>query len=44
LLTIGPRFGGAVSGAGQYFFKAVQENLSAKDFIESMKQQGIYIP
>lgn len=44
LLTIGPRFGGAVSGAGQYFFKAVQDNLSAKDFIESMKQQGIYIP
>lgn len=44
LLTIGPRFGGAVSGAGQYFFQAVQDNLSAKDFIESMKQQGIYIP
>lgn len=44
LLTIGPRFGGAVSGAGQYFFQAVQDNQSAKDFIESMKKQGIYIP
>jgi len=44
LLTIGPRFGGAVSGAGQYFFQAVQDGVSAEDFIDSMKKQGIYIP
>lgn len=44
LLTIGPRFGGAVSGAGQYFFQAVQDGLSAEWFIDSMKKQGIYIP
>lgn len=44
LLTIWPRFGGAVSGAGQYFFQAIQGWLSAEDFIDSMKKQGIYIP
>ena len=44
LLTIGPRFGGAVSGAGQYFFQAVQAEQSAEQFINSMKKQGIYIP
>jgi ATP-citrate lyase alpha-subunit len=44
LLTIGPRFGGAVSGAGQYFFQAVQAGQSAEQFISSMKKQGIYIP
>ena len=44
LLTIGPRFGGAISGAGQYFFRAVQDQVSPEDFIDSMKKQGIYIP
>jgi len=44
LLTIGPRFGGAVSGAGLYFFHAVQAGKSAQAFIETMKKQGIYIP
>ena len=44
LLTIGPRFGWAVSGAGQCFFHAVQDNQSPTVFIDAMKQSGIPIP
>jgi ATP-citrate lyase alpha-subunit len=44
LLTIGPRFGGAVSGAGQYFLSAVQQWQSAQAFVDTMKKSGINIP
>jgi len=44
LLTIGPRFGGAIDGAAQYFKYADDNNLSPKEFLGYMKKQGIPIP
>ena len=44
LLTIGPRFGWAISGAGQYFFQAVTNKQTAKQFIDTMKKEGVLIP
>lgn len=44
LLTIGPRFGGAIDGAAQNFKRAVEAGLSAEAFIKEMKQKGINIP
>jgi succinyl-CoA synthetase alpha subunit len=44
LLTIGPRFGGAIDGAAYWFSKAVDEGKSPKDFVKEMKTKGINIP
>ena len=44
LLTIGPRFGGAIDGAAQHFKDAVDRGLSPKEFVVEMKQKGINIP
>jgi len=44
LLTIGPRFGGAIDGAAQYFKYADDNNLSPKEFLGYMKKQGVPIP
>ncbi len=44
LLTIGPRFGGAIDGAAKYFKYADDNNLSPKEFLGYMKKQGIPIP
>ncbi|NKQ41162.1 MAG: ATP citrate synthase [Sulfurovum sp.] len=44
LLTIGPRFGGAIDGAAQYFKYANDNNLDPKAFLKYMKGQGIPIP
>lgn len=44
LLTIGPRFGGALNDAAHYFKNAVDTNTSPDDFIKSMKDKGINIP
>ena len=44
LLTIGPRFGGAIDGAAKYFKYAHDNNLSPKEFISYMKKQGVPIP
>jgi ATP-citrate lyase alpha-subunit len=44
LLTIGPRFGGAIDGAAKYFKYAHDNNLSPKEFISYMKKQGAPIP
>eukprot|EP01102_Stenamoeba_stenopodia_P004918 TRINITY_DN15421_c0_g1_i1.p1 TRINITY_DN15421_c0_g1~~TRINITY_DN15421_c0_g1_i1.p1 ORF type:complete len:610 (+),score=179.52 TRINITY_DN15421_c0_g1_i1:73-1902(+) len=44
LLTIGPRFGGAIDDAARYFKKAKDRNLSPEDFVEEMKKLGIRIP
>merc|ERR1719284_8675 len=38
LLTIGPRFGGALDDAAKMFSDAVDSGISAKDFIEKMKK------
>jgi ATP-citrate lyase alpha-subunit len=37
ILTIGPRFGGAISDAAKYFREALQKNLSPLDFVSYMK-------
>ena len=44
LATIGPRFGWAITDAAKYFWQAKRDGQSAKDFVESMKKQGIIIP
>ena len=44
LLTIGPRFGGAIDGAAKHFKYGYDNNLSPAEFIEHMKKQGIPIP
>jgi len=44
LLTIGPRFGGAIDDAARTFKAAYDKKLSAEDFVEGMKAQGKYIP
>ena len=44
LLTIGPRFGGAIDGAAKYFKYADDNKLSPKEFLAYMKKQGIPIP
>ncbi len=44
LLTIGPRFGGAIDGAAQHFKYADDNDLSPKEFLSHMKKEGIPIP
>jgi len=44
LLTIGPRFGGAIDGAAKYFKYADDNKLTPKEFLNYMKKQGIPIP
>ncbi len=44
LLTIGPRFGGAIDGAAKYFKYADDNNLSPKEFLAYMKKEGVPIP
>ncbi|KAL0006265.1 hypothetical protein SO802_013826 [Lithocarpus litseifolius] len=44
LLTIGPRFGGAIDDAARYFKDAYDRNLTPYEFVESMKKKGIRVP
>ena len=44
LLTIGPRFGGAIDGAAKYFKYANDNNLTPKEFLSYMKKEGVPIP
>ena len=44
ILTIGPRFGGAIDGAAKYFKYAYENNLSPDEFIAHMKKEGTPIP
>ena len=44
LLTIGPRFGGAIDGAAQYFKHADDNNMTPKEFLSYMKGEGVPIP
>jgi succinyl-CoA synthetase alpha subunit len=37
ILTIGPRFGGAISDAAKYFREALQKQMSALEFVSYMK-------
>lgn len=44
LLTIGPRFGGAIDDAAKYFKYAHDNNMTPKAFVDYMKKEGIAIP
>lgn len=44
LLTIGPRFGGAVDDAARYFKEAYDKSWTAYEFVEGMKKRGIRVP
>ena len=44
LLTIGPRFGGAIDGAAKYFKYANDKDMSPSEFLKHMKGEGIPIP
>lgn len=44
LLTIGPRFGGAIDGAAHEFYHAVQTHENPVEFITRMKKSGNPIP
>jgi ATP-citrate lyase alpha-subunit len=44
LLTIGPRFGGAIDGAAYYFRKFYNESKTSRQMADEMKAAGILIP
>ncbi|KAF6258546.1 citrate synthase-like protein [Scenedesmus sp. NREL 46B-D3] len=44
LLTIGPRFGGAIDDAARCFKKACEDGLGAAAFVEGLKKQGKRVP
>lgn len=44
LLTIGPRFGGAIDDAAKYFKYANDNNMTPTEFVNYMKKEGIPIP
>lgn len=44
LLTIGPRFGGAVNGAARIWFDSVISNTSPTDLVESFAKRKEYLP
>ena len=43
MLTIGPRFGGALDGAAQQFSQALDTGLTPQQFVDDMKSRGILI-
>jgi ATP-citrate lyase alpha-subunit len=44
LLTIGPRFGGAIDEAGVGFYKSYNNNTTPSQFVDDYKKRGINIP
>lgn len=44
LLTIGPKFGGAIDGAAKYFKEALLKEQNPKEFVQEMKEKSIPIP
>eukprot|EP00878_Enallax_costatus_P011558 GHUV01012066.1.p1 GENE.GHUV01012066.1~~GHUV01012066.1.p1 ORF type:complete len:354 (+),score=114.52 GHUV01012066.1:1307-2368(+) len=44
LLTIGPRFGGAIDDAARCFKQAVDNKLDPMTFVEGLKKQGKRVP
>ena len=44
LLTIGPRFGGAIDDAARFFKDAVRADQKPYEFVEYMKKAGFRIP
>jgi succinyl-CoA synthetase alpha subunit len=43
MLTIGPRFGGAIDGAAQMFSDAYDRGLTPRQFVDEMKKKGVNI-
>jgi succinyl-CoA synthetase alpha subunit len=43
LLTIGPRFGGAVNGAAEHFLYGLRNNLPPREFVNDMKAKNMLI-
>ena len=43
LVTIGPRFGGAVNGAADHFRMGLNRGLAPREFVEHMKAQNVNI-
>jgi ATP-citrate lyase alpha-subunit len=43
IVTIGPRFGGAINGAADHFRLGLNKGLSPRDFVEYMKAEKILI-
>jgi len=43
MLTIGPRFGGALDGAAQQFSQALDRGLAPQQFVDDMKSRGVLI-
>jgi len=43
IVTIGPRFGGAVNGAAKHFTEGLEQNLRPRDFVDYMKSKNIRI-
>ncbi len=44
ILTIGPRFGGAIDGTARYFKDAKDRGLEPHEFVAEMKRKNIRIP
>lgn len=44
MLTIGPRFGGAIDGAAKYFKDGCDRGLAPDEFVAEMKAKNIRIP
>lgn len=44
ILTIGPRFGGAINGAALEWVRAVEEKVLVGDFVEKFSSEKKYIP
>jgi len=44
LLTIGPRFGGAIDDAAREFKRAKETGMTPEQFVSDMKRKGINIP
>ncbi|MCQ3944440.1 MAG: hypothetical protein DPW11_01535 [bacterium] len=44
LLTIGPRFGGAVNGAAKIWFDSVSNKLDPGEIVEDYAKRKVYIP
>jgi len=43
ILTVGPRFGGAVNGAAEHFLHGLRENLAPRELIAEMKARNVRI-
>ncbi len=43
ILTIGPRFGGAVNGAAEHFLYGLRSGLSPRQFVDDMKKRNVRI-